>query len=407
MAPPGRGYAIMRYERRSAEVGVSGGSEGRMNRRASFGYRFARAVITPAFARIYAFHAPETGPLPEPFLLVPNHSTEMDFLMVMHTFRQEMDFVIGEALLRNPVLRFLFTTLHRPVIIHKGGAEAQAGMEILKRLRMGRNVCLFAEGNTCFDGVTGPIPKGTGQLARASGASLVTFRISGGYLSAPRWGYGLRRGRCWGDLVRVYSPEELKGMSYEAVLDAIREDLFVDELARQRVSPIPYRSRRGAEGLHHALYLCPSCGEMDTLDTRGDRAVCAHCGMTARYTSLGFLEGSMFDTVGDWLRWQKESLRDRLSRDPGFFLSDPDQALRRIGEDHRVSVQAEGRLSMDSSGLTVGGARFPWEEVAGIAIFRKDRLVFTASGEHFEIVSRAKRSALKYRDFYQIIRDKE
>lgn len=386
---------------------MSGGEDRKAVRRSSLGYRFARALITPIFARLFAYKAPEISSLPEPFLLIPNHSTEMDFLLIMHSIPQEVDFVIGEALLRDPALRFLFTTYHHPVIIHKGGGEAQAGMEILKRLRMGRNVCLFAEGNTCFDGLTGSVPKGTGVLAKASGASLVTFRVSGGYLSAPRWGYGLRRGKSWGDLMGVYTPEELRAMPHEAVLAAIQQDLFVDELARQRTDPLRYKSRRGAEGLHHALYLCPECRGMDTMAAQGNTASCSNCGLSVQYTELGFLKGGRFETVGDWLRWQKASLRDMLRDDPDLALKDIGQQLRLIGEDHRVSARAQGTMAMDRRGFSIGDASFTWAEVAGLGIFRKDRLVFTASGEHFEIVPSIRRSALKYRDFYQIIREKE
>ena len=60
-------------------------------------------------------------------------------------------------------------------------------MAVMRRLRKGGSVAIFAEGNRSFNGLTGDILPATGKLARSSGASLVTFRFSGGYLSSPRW----------------------------------------------------------------------------------------------------------------------------------------------------------------------------------------------------------------------------
>lgn len=377
-------------------------------RRTARGYRLARALITPVFAWLYNYKRPKLPPLPAPYLLIPNHSTDLDFLLTMHSFDQPMDFVVGESLLRSPVLRFLFTRFHSPIVIHKGGAEAKAALEILRRLRMGRNVCLFAEGNTCFDGLTGPIRRGTGQLARASGANLITFRITGGYLSAPRWGYGLRRGESAGELVRVYTAQALQGMDQQQVSDRMAQDLFVDAMALQREHPIRYRSRRAAHGLPNALYLCPQCQCFDSFHAKGAQFGCRRCGLSMRYSATGFLLGDApFDTVAGWLRWQREELERLMASDPGFSLQDEGQQLRQVGEDHRVTSLAKGTLSMNRQALSLGQISFPLAQLAGFAIYRKDRLVFTSrEGSHYEIVTTVPRSALKYRDFYQIIHDK-
>ena len=45
---------------------------------------------------------------------------------------------------------------------------------------------------------------------KISGAGLVTSRISGGYLTTPRWGKGIRRGKIFGEVVNVYSAQQIK-----------------------------------------------------------------------------------------------------------------------------------------------------------------------------------------------------
>ncbi len=126
-------------------------------------------------------------------------------------------------------------------------------------------MCLFAEGNRSYNGVTGPIFPATGKLAKATGASLVTYRFEGGYLTTPRWSRSTRKGNMRGYVVNVYSPEQLKTMSPEEVNQRIREDIMEDAFDRQLTMPYRYKGKDLAKGLEHALYFCPKCGKTGTL----------------------------------------------------------------------------------------------------------------------------------------------
>ena len=50
------------------------------------------------------------------------------------------------------------------------------------------NVCVFPEGNRTWDGVTAKFLPSIGKLARSSGASLVTYKLTGGYFASPLGG---------------------------------------------------------------------------------------------------------------------------------------------------------------------------------------------------------------------------
>jgi hypothetical protein len=104
------------------------------------------------------------------------------------------------------LIRFFFS----PVVFPKGGTDPRPLRDILDRLRNGKNVCLFAEGNRSFSGRTNRIAESTGKLARFSGAALITYRLRGGYFVASRWGRKMRKGPIWGESVGYYSPQELK-----------------------------------------------------------------------------------------------------------------------------------------------------------------------------------------------------
>ena len=170
------------------------------------------------------------------------------------------------------------------------------------------NVCVFPEGNRTWDGVTAEFLPSIGKLARSSGASLVTYKLTGGYFASPRWaGNSIRRGKMHGAAVRVYSPEELRAMSPQEINEHIVSDLHEDAYERQRKNPVRFEGKALAEHLERLLFLCPKCGRMHTLQSRDDTVRCWKCGFSFRYLPTGFLVGEdiPFDNLRDWTRWQK------------------------------------------------------------------------------------------------------
>ncbi len=371
------------------------------------GYWLGHTLLTRAFSWLLRYQAPRLPDIPEPYILLPNHSFELDFTLVMRTFPRYTRFVIGETVFQNGLLRRLLFALHDPVIIRKSGTDMRAVLDMLHRLRQGQNICLFAEGDTTFDGVTGQAHPGTAALVKAAGATLVTFRVHGGYFSRPRWSGTYRRGRSWGEVAGVYSPQQLKEMTIQQVEEIIQRDLQVDAAEDQQARPVAYRGRRLAEGIENLLYLCPGCQQVGTLRGHGQRVGCQNCGFACVYTPYGTLKGAPHTQLKDWARWQRQQLALALEQGTAR-VADKGQTLRLIREDHSLEQVAQGDMAISAQGLTVGDAFFPLHDIAGMAIFRSNRLMFTTrEGNYYDIDPRLAGSALKYRDAFQLLAQKE
>jgi len=379
------------------------------NKRYAAVYSFGRAVLAPLFAWRYNYHAQPLPPLPSPCIVIANHTMDLDFMLLGRSFPRLMHFVIGETLFQNKLLKRLLVYIHDPVIISKAGTDGAAVLEILRRLRGGQSICLFAEGNTSFDGVTGHIPRGTVALVRASRASLITFRVGGGYLTHPRWGYSTRRGKSWGELARVYSPQAIKAMSDEELNSAIAQDIHVDAYQDQARQPVAYKGREPARGLEHALYYCPACQAIGSLRGAGQLIRCQGCGFETRYTSYGGFEApSPYANVKEWVHAQKAYLAQLFVADASAMLPDAGQTLWQIQPDHSLRQVAQGRFSMDAQELSIGDYRLALPDIAGMAIFCKNLLMFSdRQGVHYQLDALPGQSALKYRDLYQILTQKE
>ena len=138
-----------------------------------------------------------------PILLIPNHTCAWDPLLVaMSLPRKQVYFVASEHIFRWGLISRLLNWLVEPIPRRKASSGADTVKACLRHLKAGHSVCLFAEGEQSWDGLNQPIFPATGKLARSSGATLVTFRLEGGYLSLPRWGKGVRRGRMRGRHLR-------------------------------------------------------------------------------------------------------------------------------------------------------------------------------------------------------------
>ncbi len=367
-------------------------------------YRGARAVLGPLLKRLFCYEAQPAQQINGPYIVIANHTTDLDALFVSISFPRHMYFVASEHLFRTRVLGGLLKYFLDPIPKQKGGADISTAMQMVRRLKKGINIGLFAEGSKSFHGKPCPVVAATGGLVKASGASLVTYRLEGGYFTSPRWAHTFRRGRMRGYPIRVYSPEELAQMTPEEVNEAIATDIGEDAYRRQAEDPVAYRGHRLAQGLENALYMCPNCGKVGTLHGEEDTFSCT-CGLKTKLDEMGYLSGGTFRTADEWGAWQKEKLRKIIqSGDAAELFYDEDQEIIRILPGHQTALVTRGTLSVSRNGMCLGDFLLKWHEVLGMEVIGKNKVVFSDDrGNHYQLRSQKERSGLKYLDTYRLI----
>ena len=346
-----------------------------------FIYHLVRVLIFPYVKWRYGFRTDHVPEMDEPFLMISNHTTEDDMFFTGLAERRHMYFVCGEHLLRNKVYGKALRVLADPIPLPKGGASIDAIREIRKRIGEGYNICLFPEGKRSFHGETIPSGPALGKLVKLTGAALVTYRIRGGYFTYPRWARDhRRRGHAAGKVVGVYHSQDLKNLSAQEITDIINRDTYENAYAVQRKKMWKYRGKDLAKGMEQLLFLCPSCGAMDTVRTEGDGFFCTSCGMRGIYNEYGFLEGENlpFDNVRSWMRWIEPRFDRYVREKEGTLLfTEPDVRLYRMLENYENEDILTGTLSIFEDRMEIGDFVFPFGEIPYMSLLFGNILLFS------------------------------
>ena len=340
-----------------------------------------------------------------PVLLVPNHVSAWDPLLVAMSLKdKQVYYVASEHLFRKGPVSRLIEFMVAPIPRRKASTGTDTVKACLRHLREGHSICLFAEGEQSWNGRNIPIFPATGKLAKSSGATLVTYRLEGAYLSLPRWGKGVRRGKVHGHPVGIYPPEQLRSMTPKEINALIERDTAEDAWERQRLSPVRYKGERRAEGLERALYLCPRCRRIGTTRTKNNRIFC-DCGLDLEYTETGFFRPDQpFSNLAEWDDWQREQLHRRAFTRPaeeGLLFSDGGVTLTRVGAGHTEEALGAGALQMYEDRLVCADYSFPLSEISYMADVLANRLLLTVNGEYYEIFAKNGVSFRKYLEMWR------
>lgn len=388
-------------------------------------WKLFRPLTGLLMGRLYGFHAPVERDLPPCFLLLCNHVTRFDPLLLPQPIPRQMYFVASEHILRMkiaPLMMFLAS----PITRRKSRTETSTALEIIRRLRAGCSVCVFIEGERSYGGQTEFIPDSAAHLAKTCGYPLVTYRLENGYLTEPRWASSIRKnGRMSGGVVGIYGAEELKAMSREQVLERIRQDLWLDAYEQQEKETLTYPGKNLAEHLETALFYCPRCRSLGRLTSRGDWFFCPDCGLKLRFNEQGYFESEQgdpppFTTVRDWYNWQKQETVSLAQAHLGrhhLLARDEDQHLFAVDEEnHSSRLLSQGTLSLYGDGLEFCGSegdfelKLPLSQLKAISCHESKLLSFSVKDGSdktgfYEVDSPFPRSAHKYQLLFRGLRE--
>lgn len=351
----------------------------------------------------------------ETFIMMSNHADNYDPAYSVLLTGRHMRFVMSDHLMRKATNRFLFDFLASPIVYRREKGSDELYDEIVRNCRAGVSVGIYVEGGKSNNGETGFISKRNALLVKDCDCALVTCRLKGGYLKSPRWADNKRRGPVFGEVVQVYTKEEIRAMSLDEIYGHIVSDLYVNAYEEQRKNPHKYIGDKPAQSAEIILYACPKCEQIGTLKTSGDEIRCG-CGFLAKIDDYGFWhsEDMPFDDIVRWDKFQKDVIK-RLAekrRDTSdLMFSDDDQIVCTLENGNRVLQSENGRISLYSDRLeiTYDGKKLciPIMRIKRVGTASKMNLFIITDDEYYEIRSKKIRSAMKYKIAIRYLQGKE
>lgn len=381
-------------------------------------YCVFRHTIVPLVApRFLGFDSKYYKIKNEPFLLYSNHCSSADPGFQAGYINKYIRFVASDHLLEKPIVRILFAAIAKPIVNHKQESSDVMVDEIIATIKAGINVAVSIEGRTTNIGRTGYISKRNATLAKQCECDLITYRFTGGYLKKPRWASEERTGRLKGEIVHIYSKEEVAKMTEEELFQHIQEDLYVNIYDEQRKNPQEYTCEHPAEHAEICLYGCPKCHSIGHLHSKDDTLTCSQCGFEAKVDKYGFWHSDDmdFDDIPSWDDMQKELVRKLCEETKGkdvLLFEDNFEAIQEIvGNDyHTLAEQGSVKLYGDRIEVHTDNEVFTAkiDEIDNCDYSGRTTLVLVAKGRFFHTKCTTDfRSPIKYKVAVRYLQGKE
>ena len=199
------------------------------------------------------------------YIILSNHQGGVDGLFLPLSFNRHMYGVLTDSFLSKGWVAKMFQ--HQLGIIgkKKGAVDVSANMEMMRVIREGGTLLIFPEGNRSYAEFQFSLTEGFSKFIRFFKKPIILFNLHGGAGVDPRFGKKRRKGPFYGEIKRVLQPEEYESWSDDEFYKVISENLRVFDSS----SGNKYKSKERAEYLERMFFICPKCGKLEALYSRG------------------------------------------------------------------------------------------------------------------------------------------
>lgn len=340
------------------------------------------------------------------YLVLLNHQTPFDQFFCGMSFRGPVYYLATEDIFSNGWISSVIRWLVAPIPIKKQTTDINAVMNCIRVAREGGTICIAPEGNRTYSGRTEYMSDSIAPLAKKLKLPIVLYRIEGGYGAQPRWSDVVRKGKVRSYVSRVISAEDAAKMSNEELFSAIEEGLYVDE----GVADGCFRSKKRAEYLERAAYVCPFCG-LSRFHSHGNEVECLTCHRKVVYGEDKSLQGVdhvfPFRFFTQWYDYQKDFVNrlDVLAYKEKPLFRDSASLNEVIVYKNKVSLRKQCELLLYGDRIVVDEGSedpvvFPFGEVTAVSVLGRNKLNIYHGKRVYQVKGDKRFNALKYVNIY-------
>ena len=340
------------------------------------------------------------------YLILYNHQTSVDMFFVGMCFKQTIYYVATEDIFSLGFLSKIINYLVAPIPIKKQTNDAKAVLNCMRVAREGGSIALAPEGNRTYSGETVYFKESIVGLARALKLPIAIVKIEGGFGVQPRWSDKVRRGRMSAGVSRVIEPDEIADLSDSELYELLKAELYVNE----NNADARFKSKRCAEYIERALYVCPKCG-LSEFESQGNLFRCKKCGIAVEYGEdkrLRAREGQIpFEFIGDWYSYQCDYINrfDPLSYTGEALYTDRVKFSEEIPYKNKVLIDDSATISLYGDRIAIAtkdGERIhSFDDISVMTLLGRNKLCFYLGDKVFQVKGNEPGfNGLKYMNIY-------
>ena len=262
----------------------------------------------------------------ESYIVLANHQTGLDGILIPLSFQRHVYGVVTDSFLSKGWVAKMFKHQFGFIGKHKGTMDIKANMDMLRCIREGGSLLIFPEGNRTYAEFQFTYTDGFAKFIRFFKKPIVLFNYHGGTGVDPRFAKSRRKGPFYGEIKRILQPEEYESWSDEQLYEVIKENLRVYDSE----SGLLYKSKERAEYLERMFFICPKCGKIETLYSKGNYIYCKECGLKVEYTEDLHLKSDdpefKFTKLVEWYNYQIRWVKAFEPKDDEVIFHDEEGA---------------------------------------------------------------------------------
>ncbi len=289
----------------------------------------------------------------EPVLFLSNHQLNLDAVRLRMYNNRRILFVGHEEVFRNKLYRWIANNLMD--IICRGYSKTDISYikDLFRAKKAGLSIGIYPEGGINYFNKSIHFDISIAKLAKKLNMPIMLCNVNGGSFIKPRWSKHKGKNRVEFSYKRLITKEELKNLSVEELYQIMIDNIIVNDYDWQRKTMSAVNRKEPARNLNHALFVCPKCSSIHTLNFSDNTISCSHCKKIFGIDKYNFVINS--NKVKDLVAWdelQYKILKEKLknfSKDKVLLEAKAEYKTTHIDEyfnrkDHR---SANVKLYMD------------------------------------------------------------
>lgn len=329
------------------------------------------------------------------YIILSNHQTDFDGIVSGLLFSRPYNGLTTDSFFSKGWQAKMFEHQFGIIPKKKGTVDIAANMKMVRCMNEGGSLLIYPEGNRTYAEFQFPFTEGFGKFLRHFQKPIVILNVHGGTGCFPRFGGKKRKGPHYTEIKRIIKPEEYANWSDEEFEKVLKDELRVYDSE----SGCLYKSKAKAEYLERMFFVCPKCGAIQSLSSKGDHLTCSKCGLDVEYTEdlhLKSVDSAFkFTKLVEWYNFQIRFIRDYKLTDKCIFKDDNVTLFTsNVGKKRKVIFK--GKLEMYKDRLVFGDKVFNVADIEIASPISGTKFNFSTSSENYLVVGDERFNPLKY-----------